>query len=186
MIAFDIDGCVNGIKEDIIRFGKKFFSGIPVVFNEGGYYLREIFQNAPEPTYEAFWQKYGYAIYTAPPLPDVRETIDYLKEHDMDACYITARDKQRTFHDMTLAQITKVWITSYGIALPVYYCKDKGNAVRSLGVTVMVEDKPDTILKLQKMTDVLIFRHPYNAYIEGAFVTDWSEIMERLMYFQKK
>lgn len=180
MIAFDIDGCVNSIKEDIIRFGKDFFSNFPVIFNEGGYYLREIFQNAPESVYETFWQKYGYSIYTSPPLSGVRETIDYLKKHNIDDCYITSRDKQRTFQDMTLAHITNIWLRSYGILLPVHYCKDKVHIVKSLGVTAMVEDKPDAILKLQKITDVLIFKHSYNACIKGTFVTNWYEIMEIL------
>lgn len=180
MIAFDIDGCANGIKEDIIRFGKSFFSEFPVVFNKDGYYLREIFQNAPAQSYETFWQKYGYEIYTAPPLAGVRETMDYLKEGNINACYITSRDVQKTFNGVTLDRITCEWLKNYGITLPVYYSRDKLQTVRSLGVTLMVEDKPDNIIKLQQVTDVLIFRHPYNEHINGTFVGNWSEIMERL------
>ncbi len=180
MIAFDIDGCVNGIKADLIRLGKDFFSEYPVVCNESGYYLKEMFPGAPESSYDEFWQKYGYDIHTAPPLDGVRETIGCLKEHHIDACYITARDRQRTFRGIPFDDLTSEWLRSYGIDLPVWYCKEKVNAVTSLGVTVMVEDKPGTILKLQDITEVLIFRHKYNEHLKGTFVSDWYEIRERL------
>ncbi len=183
MIAFDIDGCANGVKEDIVRYGADFFSGFPAAFNESGYYLREIFSNAPETAYEEFWQKYGLTIYTAHPSDGVRETIDYLKEHDVEACYITSRDRQRTFGGMTFEDLTDRWLRNYGIMLPVYYCRNKADIVRSLDVSVMVEDKPETILRLQGITNVLIFRHKYNEHLSGTFVNNWHEIKEKLAQF---
>lgn len=180
MIAFDIDGCINGIKEDLIRIGKGFFSIYPVTLKKGGYYLKEIFEGAPDEAYEEFWEKYGYEIYTNPPLPYVWETMNYIKNNNIDACYITTRDIQKTFHGISFDVITSEWLKNYDIEFPVYYRKDKDIAAKSLGITLMVEDKPDHIMKLQKVTNVLIFKHPYNEHLNGEFVENWNEILEKI------
>ncbi len=180
MIAFDIDGCINKSKEDAVCYGLKFFAGYQVAFNKDGYYLKDVFQGAPPQAYEIFWQKFGYDIYTAPPLDGVKETVYMLKESNILACYITSRDTCKTFGGITFEQITSDWLKKYDIQLPVYYCKDKLQAAKALGVRLMVEDKPENILALRDFTDVIIFRHGYNRYIDGVSASSWSEIADIL------
>lgn len=161
MIAFDIDGCINKSKEDAVCYGLKFFAGYQVVFNKDGYYLKDVFQGAP-------------------PLDGVKETVHKLKECNISACYITSRDTCKTFGGITFEQITDDWLKKYDIQLPVYYCKDKLQAAKSLGVRLMVEDKPENILALRSFTDVMIFRHGYNKHIDGMSASSWSEIADIL------
>ena len=180
MIAFDIDGCVNCIKEDLMRLGKDYFAPYHATFHEDGYYLREIYAGAPEEAYARFWELYGYDIYTAPPKEYVYETIQYVKQKGIPACYITTRDVNKTFGGQSFSKITEQWLEKYRIALPVYYRKDKDRAAQELQVELMVEDKPANILKLQHVTRVLIYKHPYNSNMQGEFVNNWQEIKERI------
>lgn len=178
MIAFDIDGCMNNIKEDIARIGSNFFSQYSPVIHREGYYLREIFPGLPEELYEKFWDEYGYEIYTNPPKDYVFETVDYIRHAGLKACIITTRDTDRRFSGRDFKEITDEWLQKYNIGLPVYYEKNKHLLVRSLGVELMVEDKPGNILKLQEVTDVLIFRHPYNQNMHGRFVDNWQQVLD--------
>lgn len=180
MIAFDIDGCINRCKEDAVCYGLKFFAEYQVVFNKDGYYLKDVFQSAPSQAYERFWQKFGYDIYTASPLDGVKETVCQLKDNNISACYITSRDTCKTFGGITFGRITSDWLKKYDIELPVYYCKDKLQAVKALGVKLMVEDKPENIIALRGLTDVIIFRHSYNKHIDGVSASSWSEIADML------
>lgn len=180
MIAFDIDGCINYIKEDIVRVGKEFFASYDVNFHKDGYYLKEIWEGASESVYDRFWLKYGYEIYTNPPQKGVYETIQYLKKSNISACYITTRDVAKSFNGVSFNEITNLWLKKYHIELPVYYRKDKDAAAVELGVQLMVEDKPANILKLQKVTKILIYKHPYNLNMEGTYVACWDDILRYL------
>ena len=181
MIGLDIDGCMNCIKEDIIQIGKTFFGSDEVEFNPSGYYLKEIYSGADDYRYEEFWQKYGYTIYTNPPRDNVGEVIDFIRKNNIEACYVTTRDIRKSFNNIPFASITEDWLKKYDILLPVCYRKDKDKAAQELGINLFVEDKPANILKLQKVTDVLIYEHPYNADIPGKHVTDWNEIKEYIL-----
>lgn len=176
MIAFDIDGCVNSIKDDIIRLGAVFFSEYGIKPRTDGYYLRQIYPGAPEKLYDEFWQKHGYEIYTNPPIENVCKTISLVREKNMPACYITTRNTQTVFNGVTLGEITEKWLKKYDIELPVYYTKDKASIVRKLGIKLMIEDKPANITALQPHTNVLIFLHPYNEKMDGTFVQNWKDI----------
>lgn len=177
MLAFDIDGCLNYIKEDLHRIGKEYFKRYNSKFNITGYYLKEIWPGAPEEAYEKFWDKYGYEIYTNPPRRDAVDLINLVKEKGIAACYITTRDLNKCFSDVPFKKITEDWLEQYGIDLPVYYRKDKDLAARELDVNLMVEDKPGNIEKLQRVTRVLIFDHPYNEDMQGEHIKSWIEIM---------
>lgn len=176
MIAFDIDGCVNNIKEDLIDIGKNFFEPYKAVFNEKGYYLKEIYAGAPEEKYKEFWDKFGYKIYTAPPKSGVYETIDFLKKNRILACYITTRNTERCFNNIFFNEITTKWLKQYDIELPIYYGRDKDTVADKIGVNLIVEDKPENIIRLQKVTNVLIYKHPYNENMAGNFVESWIDI----------
>ncbi len=180
MIAFDIDGCANSIKEDIMTLGKDFFPQSAAHFNPGGYYLREIYPGFEEKLYQEFWEKFGYTIYTNPPKKHVYETISFLKQNNIDCCYITTRDVEKKFDGVTLKEITEDWLDKYDIKLPVYYEKDKQKTVQRLHVKLMVEDKPDNIIKISPFAKVLIYKHPYNQHLQGRFVENWYEIYEFL------
>lgn len=60
------------------------------------------------------------------------------------------------------------------------YSREKNIAAKELGVALMVEDKPANIIRFRRVTDVLIFYHPYNCDLSGRFVKDWFEVMECL------
>jgi uncharacterized HAD superfamily protein len=169
---------LNYIKEDLYRLGEKYFERYGAEFNPKGYYLKEIWRGAPEEAYSDFWNKYGYEIYTNPPRNDAVDLIKYMKKNGMEACYITTRDLNKSFSGTGFRDITEKWLVQYGIELPVYYRKDKDIAAKELGVTLMVEDKPANILKLQKVTRVLIFDHPYNEDMEGEHMKSWKEIFK--------
>lgn len=174
MIAFDIDGCVNNIKEDIIKFGKDFFDAT-VTFEPSGYYLREIYKGATDEQYDLFWEKYGYIIYTNSPKKDFPQIVQLLRRYGIPACYITTRNKEKYFNNIDFDTITLNWLREYEILLPVHYRKDKDVAVVDYGVSLIVEDKPQNIEKLQKVTNVIIFDHPYNRMIAGDRIFCWKE-----------
>jgi uncharacterized HAD superfamily protein len=176
MLAFDIDGCMNYIKEDLFRIGEVYFQNFCIQYNPKGYYLKEMWCGAPEKAYSEFWEKYGYEIYTNPPRKDAVKLIKTIKELEISACYITTRDTTKEFSHVSMGEITQKWLIEYGIELPVYYCKHKEIVARELGVNLIVEDKPDNIEKLQKVTNVLIFDHPYNEAMEGNHIKRWDEI----------
>lgn len=180
MVAFDIDGCVNDIKQDIIRIGKDYFPSYDVSFHQEGYYLREIWEGASEDCYNDFWNKFGYEIYTNPPQKNFFEVIQYLRKHHISACYITTRDVKKRFNSITFDKITEMWLKKYDLELPIYYWKDKDYIARELGVKLMVEDKPANIIKLQKVTKVLIYNHSYNADMDGIHISDWIEVLQYL------
>jgi hypothetical protein len=180
MIAFDIDGCMNYIKEDIVRLGEGFFANYEVRFHPEEYYLRDIYAGAPQEAYDAFWEQLGYEIYTNPPREGAGQVIQYLKDRGIPACYITTRDVTRHFRGIAFDKLTDQWLKQYGLELPVHYRPDKDVAARELGVELMVEDKPANIRKLQQVTEVLIFQHPYNAAMEGHHVTDWQQVLDIL------
>ena len=177
MIAFDIDGCVNCIKEDIVDLGRSYFKSEKVVLDESGYYLRDIYSGAEEKRYDEFWVKYGYEIYTNPPREGFISVVKYLKEKEIEACYITTIDLKKIYNGSSFKDITESWLRRYEIELPVYYRKDKDAIALELGVELMVEDKPDNIMKLQKVTEVLIFDHPYNISIKGNHVNNWYDVL---------
>lgn len=183
MIAFDIDGCLNYIKEDIIRMGREYFKTYDVRFHEDGYYLREIYAGAPQEAYDMFWKLYGYEIYTNPPQEGACEVIQYLKSYEIPACFITTRNVSMHFNDIRFDAITDDWLKKYDIGLPVYYRKDKDVAAQEKGVKLMIEDKPANILRLQKVTKVLIFDHPYNNAMDGIHVKDWKTIKKYIDIF---
>lgn len=178
MIAFDIDGCLNGIKNDLIRLGSTFFDRNNITFNPRGYYLKEIYSGASQEAYDEFWVLYGFQIYTNPPLKGVWDTINYLKRNSIDACYITTRNTTQRFGGIRFDKLTEAWLKKYDIELPVYYEKDKVSLAKSLDVTLMVEDKPKNIESLSKSVQVLIFKHPYNEHLNGIFVDNWKDILD--------
>ena len=100
-----------------------------------------------------------------------------MKEKEIEACYITTRDLKKIYNGSSFKDITESWLRRYEIELPVYYRKDKDAIALELGVELMVEDKPDNIMKLQKVTEVLIFDHPYNISIKGNHVNNWYDVL---------
>ncbi len=183
MIAFDIDGCMNNIKEDIIRLGKDYFKDYNVGFNAAGYYIKDIYPGASDKVYEMFWERFGYEIYTNSPKHGVRETISFLRENNIQSCIITSRNPQREFSGVNLRNITTIWLKKNNIELPVYHTKNKSLLAASLNVKLMIEDKPANILSLQRITKVLIYQHPYNSFLNGIFVENWDDIKN---YIQSK
>jgi uncharacterized HAD superfamily protein len=178
MIAFDIDGCLNYIKEDIVKIGKEFFKTSDVEFNREGYYLREIYSGAPQEMYNKFWELHGYEIYTNPPQKDAQEVILYIKQQGIPVCCITTRNVLKKFNGISFDKITTQWLKKYDMELPVYYRKDKDVVAKDLCVSLIVEDKPSNILKLQKVTQVLIFDHPYNENMDGKHVKRWEDVKD--------
>lgn len=180
MIAFDIDGCVNTLKEDMIRIGRDFFAKDEVAVDETGYYLHEVFPGASAERYDAFWQQYGYEIYTNPPREDYYAVYEYVKKNQIEACYITTRVPSDSFGDVRYDEMTWNWLKKYEIELPVYFDKAKDKVAAELGVKLMVEDKPANIVKLREVTEVLIFDRSYNLGMPGKHVKNWAEVLEVL------
>lgn len=180
MIAFDIDGCINCLDEVFWREGEKFFEGRGFKFHPEKYSAKEIWEGATEEDLQEFYNTCEYDMLNEDPREGVREVIQYLKDNNLPACYITARHPEIVRNGHTIEEITRNWLKKHDLGLPLYFCHEKDVLAKELGVQLFVEDCPEFVEKLQKVTEVLIFTHDYNKDCEGTHVYDWREVLEHI------
>ena len=178
MVAFDIDGCSNTIREDAEVLAREFFKGENYTFCPEAYYLRDKFAGLSDERYHDFWSRYALEIYDRPPRPGVKEVLDYLESKNVPVCFLSARTADKNFYGVRTKELTENWLKKYGISRPVQYVpKQKAQTARQLGVTLAVEDEPEYIKQLSEVCRVLIYEMPYNIGSEGEKVHNWEEIL---------
>lgn len=175
-VAFDIDGCMNYLKEDILLYGKIFYSKKrSVIINESGYYFRDVFSDVTDEEYNQFWEEYGYELYMNSPREGVVDVVHKLQKDNIRVILITSRQEGKKYNSVTLKKMTEMWMKKNDIEVQVFFTTEKGRIVRSENVLLMIEDKVKNIISLSKLTDVMAFSHKYNENLDIAYISTWKD-----------
>ncbi len=177
-IGFDIDGVLTDIAKFQLEEGKKFFKCEPIDTN--GFTIKDMFGCSEEEEY-AFWKKnlVKYAI-SSPVRKGMSDVISKLRK-DGNKVYIISSRKfaaDDNFLGKVMRTIVKENLKANKIEYDkLVFCTDsKEQAIKDNYISVMIEDNPDNIINLSKLTSVIGINCNYNKSINNCKMINPEEI----------
>jgi Uncharacterized conserved protein len=187
-IGIDIDGVLTNESDFIRDFGSKFCyeNNISCNLNPSIYDSKETF-GISENDYLKFWGEYlEYYSSLDNMRPFASEVIKKLKNEGHEIYIITARNftnKQTEFGEK-MRNMVKSWLKENKIEYDdIYFSEDKKHICESLKIDVMVEDKPEKIIKVSEVSKVFCYNDYCNLDINidnVIRVYSWYDIYDKI------
>lgn len=192
-IGIDIDGVLTNIRKFTIEEGLKYCeqNGKGKLINPNAYDSKDVFDWDEEMDLD-FWVK-NIFIYAKenPPLEGAASNIKKLKEEGHKLCIITARwlasprtEKQFGESDAIKEKMrttVKQWLRRNGFIYDeiIFSMEDKSKNIVDKEIDIMIEDSPQNLIQLSKLTKMICYDWPYNQGVENDNIyrcKNWDEI----------
>lgn len=197
-IGIDLDGVLTNYRQFAIEQGQKYCeeNNKGKLINQEAYYIKDMF-NWDEETDSDFWTKniFTYAI-ESPAIQGASENIKKLKADGHTIFIITAR-KFATPDDNCEQEIkekmkktVKEWLAKNDIVYDyiIFSTEDKSKYILENNIDIMIEDAPNNLRKLSKLTKMICFDWPYNKDVESDNIYrcyNWNEIYDKIAEIDK-
>lgn len=198
-IGIDLDGVLTNYRQFALEQGQKYCeeNNKGKLENPEAYYMKDMY-NWDEKTDYDFWIKNIFSYATEnPAIPGAAENTKKLKEDGHTIFIITAR-KFATPDDNCKEEIrekmkktVKEWIAKNEIEYDyiIFSSEDKSKYIIENNIDVMVEDSPNNVKNLSKLTKIMCVDWPYNKGIENDNIYrcyNWNEIYDKILEINKK
>lgn len=202
-IGIDLDGVLTNYRQFAIEQGLKYCKENKKgkLINPDGYESTDIF-DWDEKTDLDFWIK-NIFIYARenPAIEGASENIKKLKADGHTIYIITARWLASTEIDknfsclneirQTMRTTVKEWLAKNNIIYDyiIFSEKDKSKYILENNIDVMIEDSPNNLKNLSKLTKMICYDWPYNQGIENDNIYrcyNWNEIYDKILEINKK
>ena len=194
-IGIDIDGVLQNIYKFMIEEGSKYCkeNNKGKLINPNAYNISEMF-GWDDATYTDFWIKniFLYAE-NEETIPKASENLKKLKNDGHNLCIITARwlgneETNEYFHFNTgekMRNTVKEWLTKNDIIYDniIFSGGDKSKHIIQNNIDVMIEDSPNNLNSLSKITKMICVDWPYNRDVEGDNIYrcyNWDEVYNKI------
>lgn len=202
-IGIDLDGVLTNYRQFAIEQGLKYCKENKKgkLINPDGYESTDIF-DWDEKTDLDFWIK-NIFIYARenPAIEGASENIKKLKADGHTIYIITARwlaspEIDKNFSCLneirqTMRTTVKEWLAKNNIIYDyiIFSEKDKSKYILENNIDVMIEDSPNNLKNLSKLTKMICYDWPYNQGIENDNIYrcyNWNEIYDKILEINKK
>ena len=198
-IGIDLDGVLTNYRKFTIEQGQKYCkeNDKGKLIDPKAYYSTDMF-NWDEETDMDFWIKNIFTYATEnPAIQGASENIKKLKENGNTIFIITAR-KFATPDDSCEQEIkekmkitVKEWLTKNEIEYDyiIFSSEDKSKHIIENNIDVMIEDSPNNVKSLSKLTKIICMDWIYNKGIENDNIYrcyNWNEIYDKILEINKK
>lgn len=190
-IGIDLDGVLTNYRKFAIEQGQKYCQENTKgkLENPEAYYMKDMY-NWDEKTDYDFWIKNIFIYATEnPAIQGASENIKKLKEDGNTIFIITARKFATPDDDCEqeikekMKKMVKEWLAKNKIEYDyiIFSKEDKSKNIIENDIDVMIEDSPNNVKKLSKLTKIICLDWPYNKGIENDNIYrcyNWNEIYE--------
>ena len=198
-IGIDLDGVLTNYRQFAIEQGQKYCreNNKGKLENPEAYYMKDMY-NWDEKTDYDFWIKNIFSYATEnPAIQGASENTKKLKEDGHTIFIITAR-KFATPDDNCKEEIrekmkttVKEWLAKNEIEYDyiIFSSEDKSKNIIENDIDVMIEDSPNNVKSLSKLTKIICMDWPYNKGIENDNIYrcyNWNEIYDKILEINKK
>lgn len=202
-IGIDIDGVLTDVRKFTIEEGLKYCEEHQKgkLINPAAYDSCQVF-DWDEKTDLDFWKKniFMYAQKN-PPIVGTKENIKKLKEDGHKLYIITARwlaspktEKQFGESDLLREKMrttVKQWLKKNDIVYDeiIFSEEDKSSHIREKNIDIMIEDSPQNLKQLSKLTKMICYNWDYNKGIENKNIyrcNNWDEIYAKIKELENK
>lgn len=170
-IGIDIDGVLTNIEQFSLNYFTKYCVENKIAYKIGNpsYELSDIF-NVDKSVTNDFWEKHiFYYAENENPRPYAKEVIDKLKDMGNEVYILTARwlTNQDDINGIRMREVVKKWLDKNEI----YYDKliflkadreRKEDEIKDYKIDLMIEDNPNNIRELSRITKVICYDTSYN------------------------
>lgn len=192
-IGIDLDGVLTNYRKFAIEQGQKYCEENTKgkLENPEAYYMKDMYNWDEETDYD-FWIKNIFIYATEnPAIQGASENIKKLKE-DGDTIFIITARKFATPDDDCEQEIkekmkktVKEWLDKNEIEYDciIFSKEDKSKNIIENNIDVMIEDSPNNVKKLSKLTKIICVDWPYNKGIENDNIYrcyNWNEIYMKI------
>ena len=197
-IGIDLDGVLTNYRQFAIEQGQKYCreNNKGKLENPEAYYMKDMYNWDEETDYD-FWIK-NIFLYAKenPAIQGASENIKKLKEDGHTIFIITAR-KFATPDDNCEQEIkekmkktVKEWLIKNKIEYDyvIFSKEDKSKNIIENDIDVMIEDSPNNLKNLSKLTKMICYDWPYNKGIENDNIYrcyNWNEIYDKILEITK-
>lgn len=197
-IGIDLDGVLTNYRQFAIEKGQKYCeeNNKGKLKNPEAYYIKDMY-NWNEETDLDFWIKniFSYAKEN-PSIQGASENIKKLKADGHTIFIITAR-KFATPDDNCEQEIkekmkktVKEWLAKNDIEYDyiIFSTEDKSRYIIENNIDIMVEDSPNNLRNLSKLTKMICVDWPYNKDVESDNIYrcyNWNEIYDKIFEISK-
>lgn len=187
-IGIDIDGVMTNLEQFEMDYGIKFIqeTGKGKITDITQYEIKKVF-NWTDKEEEIFWKKYIMEFAENKPRRFVSEIIKELRQkHEI--YIITARNNNELDN---MSEYVKDWLKKYDIIYDnlIFSEEDKLENCMKYKIDVMIEDKPDNIIKISNQIPVICFDARYNRNCKGKNITrcySWHDIKEKIKNIEEE
>lgn len=192
-IGIDLDGVLTNYREFAIEQGQKYCkeNNKGKLENPEAYYMKDMYNWDEETDYD-FWMKniFSYAK-EKKAIHGAAENIKKLKADGHTIFIITAR-KFATPDDICKQEIkekmketVKEWLAKNDIVYDyiIFSSEDKSKHIIENNIDIMVEDSPNNMKNLSKLTKIICVDWPYNKDVENDNIYrcyNWNEIYDTI------
>ena len=191
-IGIDIDGVLTDVYNWYLVNGNEYAQSIgKSLTNENGYDAKEMYGLTNEEFMDFIDKKIWDYTNNEPARKYAKESLEKLSKDDYKLFIITARYKADKNNEIgeKMRTCVKKWLSNNEIKYDkIIFSDDKIKICKDYKIDIMIEDKPDTILKLSKYIPVVCFDAPYNKNISGKNIyriLEWEEIYTLLKGISK-
>lgn len=197
-IGIDLDGVLTNYRQFAIEQGQKYCeeNNKGKLKNQEAYYMKNMY-NWDEDTDYDFWIKNIFTYATeSPVIQGASENIKKLKADGHTIFIITAR-KFATPDDNCGQEIkekmkktVKEWLAKNDIVYDyiIFSTEDKSKYIIENNIDIMVEDSPNNLRNLSKLTKMICVDWPYNKDVESDNIYrcyNWNEIYDKIFEISK-
>ena len=192
-IGIDLDGVLTNYRKFAIEQGQKYCEENTKgkLENPDAYYMKDMYNWDEETDYD-FWIKNIFTYATEnPAIQGASENIKKLKKDGNTIFIITARkfatpdDECEQEIKEKMKKIVKEWLAKNKIEYDyvIFSKEDKSKNIIENNIDVMIEDSPNNVKKLSRLTKVICVDWPYNKGIENDNIYrcfNWNEIYMKI------
>lgn len=192
-IGIDLDGVLTNYRKFAIEQGQKYCKENTKgkLENPDAYYMKDMYNWDEETDYD-FWIKNIFTYATEnPAIQGASENIKKLKKDGNTIFIITARkfatpdDECEQEIKEKMKKIVKEWLAKNKIEYDyvIFSKEDKSKNIIENNIDVMIEDSPNNVKKLSRLTKVICVDWPYNKGIENDNIYrcfNWNEIYMKI------
>lgn len=198
-IGIDLDGVLTNYRQFAIEQGQKYCreNNKGKLVNPEAYYMKDMYNWDEETDYD-FWIK-NIFLYARenPVIEGAAENIKKLKEDGHTIFIITARkfatpddDCEKEIKEK-MKKTVKEWLAKNEIKYDyiIFSKEDKSKNIIENNIDVMIEDSPNNVKSLSKLTKIICMDWPYNKDIENDNIYrcyNWNEIYDKILEINKK
>lgn len=197
-IGIDLDGVLTNYRQFAIEQGQRYCreNNKGKLENPKAYYMKDMYNWDEETDYD-FWIK-NIFLYAKenPAIQGASENIKKLKENGHTIFIITARkfatpdDNCKEELKEKMKETVKEWLAKNKIEYDyiIFSKEDKSKNIIENDIDVMIEDSPNNLKNLSKLTKMICYDWPYNKGIENDNIYrcyNWNEIYDKILEISK-